>query len=41
MTDEPIPAALFVDFDNVFGSLHRLNPDAADAFATRPEEWLR
>ena len=41
MTDEPISAALFVDFDNVFGSLHRINPDAADAFATRPEEWLR
>ena len=41
MTDEPIPAALFVDFDNVFGSLHRLSTEAADAFATRPEEWLR
>ncbi len=41
MTDEPIAAALFVDFDNVYGSLHRLNADAGDAFATRPEEWLR
>jgi hypothetical protein len=41
MTDEPISAALFVDFDNVFGSLHRLNPAAADVFATKPEEWLR
>jgi hypothetical protein len=38
MTDEPIPAALFVDFDNVFGSLPSR---AADAFATRPEDWLR
>ncbi len=33
-------AALFLDFDNVFGGLHRLDPRAALAFARRPGEWL-
>ena len=41
MTDEPLPAALFVDFDNVFGSLHATDSRAADRFATKPDEWLR
>jgi hypothetical protein len=41
MIDEPIPTALFFDCDNVFGSLHQLEPRAADAFVTKPEDWLR
>ena len=28
--------ALFVDFDNVYIGLRRLDPDAAEAFATDP-----
>ena len=36
----PIRAALFVDFDQVFGALHRIRPEAAIAFATRPGRWL-
>jgi hypothetical protein len=35
-----IRAALFVDFDQVFGALHRNNPKAAAAFATNPSQWL-
>lgn len=33
-------AALFLDFDNVFGGLHQLDPAAALVFAERPEVWL-
>ncbi len=33
-------AALFLDFDNVFGGLHQLDPEAALHFAERPEVWL-
>ncbi len=33
-------AALFVDFDNVYLGLRRLDPDAAEAFATEPGRWL-
>jgi hypothetical protein len=33
--------ALFVDFDNIFTGLLALDPDAAQAFAERPEEWLQ
>jgi hypothetical protein len=29
-------SALFVDFDNVFSGLRRLDPAAADRFALRP-----
>lgn len=36
-----VRTALFVDFDNVFGSLYNLNPSAAERFATYPDEWLR
>ena len=36
----PIRAALFVDFDQVFGALHRIRPEAAIAFATQPGRWL-
>ena len=41
MTDEPIPTALYVDFDNVFGNLYDVAPRAAYAFATKPLEWLK
>lgn len=39
--DRPIRTALFVDFDNVFGSLYRLRRSAADAFGMHPARWLR
>ena len=32
--------ALFVDFDNVYIGLRRLDPAAAEAFATDPGHWL-
>ncbi|GGB99226.1 NYN domain-containing protein [Cellulomonas carbonis] len=32
--------ALFVDFDNVYIGLRRLDPVAAEAFATSPGDWL-
>ncbi|EYR63714.1 hypothetical protein N866_18665, partial [Actinotalea ferrariae CF5-4] len=32
--------ALFVDFDNVYIGLRRLDPVAAEAFATHPGHWL-
>jgi hypothetical protein len=32
--------ALFVDFDNVYIGLRRLDPAAADAFAAHPGRWL-
>ncbi|KQR10332.1 hypothetical protein ASF78_16705 [Cellulomonas sp. Leaf334] len=32
--------ALFVDFDNVYIGLQRLDPVAAEAFATNPAHWL-
>jgi len=32
--------ALFVDFDNVYIGLQRLDPRAADAFAGSPAHWL-
>ena len=32
--------ALFVDFDNVYIGLQRLDPGAADAFASSPAHWL-
>jgi len=41
MMDRPIRTALFVDFDNVFGSLYNLRPSAADAFGMHPARWLR
>lgn len=33
-------SALFVDFDNVYIGLARLDPRAAEAFATDPAHWL-
>lgn len=32
--------AMFVDFDNVYIGLQRLDPVAAEAFATNPAHWL-
>lgn len=32
--------ALFVDFDNVYIGLQRLDPRAAEAFASQPAHWL-
>lgn len=34
-------SALFVDFDNVYSGLRRLDAAAADRFAMRPLDWIR
>lgn len=34
-------SALFVDFDNVFSGLRRLDPALADRFASQPLTWIR
>ena len=34
------PAALFVDFDNIYLGLQREDPTAAEQFATDPTRWL-
>ncbi|WP_196250692.1 NYN domain-containing protein [Cellulomonas sp. JZ18] len=41
-TDQPrvLRSALLVDFDNVYIGLKRLDPAAAEAFATNPGHWL-
>ncbi|GAB2581245.1 NYN domain-containing protein [Paractinoplanes abujensis] len=36
-----VRAALYLDFDNVFGGLYRLDPEAAVQFASDPGGWLR
>ena len=33
-------SAIFVDFDNVFGGLHALDPSAARQIAQNPERWM-
>ncbi|HEX2079831.1 MAG TPA: NYN domain-containing protein, partial [Longimicrobium sp.] len=33
--------ALFVDFDNIFLGLRETSREAAEAFATKPQTWLR
>lgn len=33
-------SALFVDFDNVYLGLQRIDPEAAELFATEPGQWL-
>lgn len=33
-------AALYLDFDNVFGGLYKLDPEMAIHFASEPGEWL-
>jgi hypothetical protein len=35
-----IRCALFVDLDNTYLGLRRLDPDAAEAFASDPSRWL-
>jgi len=42
-TTEPVRrlrSALFVDFDNVYLGLQRIDPEAAELFATEPGQWL-
>jgi len=39
-TPRRLRTAMFVDFDNVYIGLRRLDPDAAEAFATDPGHWL-
>jgi hypothetical protein len=39
--DDVIRTALYIDFDNVFLSLSRLDQSAADRFAREPLIWLR
>ena len=41
-SDEPaaVRAALFVDFDNIYLGLKKLDEKAANAFATEPANWL-
>lgn len=34
-------SALFVDLDNVYSGLRRLDPAAADRFGLRPLDWIR
>ncbi len=37
---EPIRSVLFVDFDNIFSDLGRLNREAAEVFADQPNLWV-
>jgi hypothetical protein len=37
---EPVLAALFVDFDNIFISLEQQSKDIANQFAANPDRWL-
>ncbi|MBO1751816.1 NYN domain-containing protein [Actinotalea sp. BY-33] len=39
-TSRRLRCALFVDFDNVYIGLQRLDPQAAEAFASSPAHWL-
>ncbi|HUN23336.1 MAG TPA: NYN domain-containing protein [Anaerolineales bacterium] len=36
-----IRSALFVDFDNIYLGLRNTAPDAAEAFASNPNRWIR
>jgi len=36
----PVRTALFVDFDNIYLGLKKLDENAANAFATEPSRWL-
>lgn len=40
MSEPPVKTALFVDFDNIYLSLRRSDPRAAERFATQPQRWL-
>lgn len=33
-------SALFVDFDNIYSGLRRLDPATADRFAKSPMDWV-
>jgi hypothetical protein len=33
-------SALFLDFDNVYSGLHRLDQETADQFARNPTVWM-
>ena len=35
-----IKTALFVDFDNIYVGLDKIDPEAAQSFATYPARWL-
>ena len=41
MQHEPKKIALFVDFDNIFLGLRETSREAAEAFATKPHQWLK
>jgi hypothetical protein len=41
MPGEQKKVALFVDFDNIYLGLRETSREAAEAFATRPQTWLR
>lgn len=36
----PVRVALFVDFDNIYLGLKKLDENAANAFATEPSKWM-
>ncbi|HEX6874194.1 MAG TPA: NYN domain-containing protein [Nocardioidaceae bacterium] len=38
---EPVRSVLYLDFDNVFGALAKLDPKIAMSFAEQPRAWLR
>ena len=38
---EPVRSVLYLDFDNVFGALAKLDPKIAMSFAEQPRVWLR
>lgn len=38
---EPLRSVLYLDFDNVFGALAKLDPRTAMSFAEQPRTWLR
>lgn len=40
LAQRPIRSALFLDFDNVYSGLERLDPSAAKAFAEDPGRWV-
>ncbi|MQY35016.1 hypothetical protein SRB17_29880 [Streptomyces sp. RB17] len=39
-SNAPRKAALFVDFDNIYLGLRKFATEAAEAFATRPAQWM-
>jgi hypothetical protein len=39
-TEQPLKSALFVDFDNIYSGLRKLDQATADRFARRPMEWV-